>query len=585
MSAQQVGWVDASLRELIAPPIGAGVATDDLIRAAALLAGCGASCLEVLDPVSAKRSLERWAESPWDRLRAVVRMVERTPVGIYIAGRSLFGERPVGPDLVRRLVLCAAESGASRVRAFDPLNHADALLPVAEAAREASMTFVPVLHLGPAPGHADACWVDEAARLAALPGASAIAVADGGGHLTPTQLADLVRRVREATSLPVEVAVVATGGLAAPASLAAIQAGASVVHAAVGAAALVSGRPSVETIRAALEGSDRALSCDRAAIEQASRLLAPRFSAEVVRQGAHTANGPALGLPPKLAVGLSGRLSRLGLSDRIVAAAEEASVVARECGGLTVVNPFGEAIVAQAVEHIVAGERWRTIEATLADAVLGRWGELRGPVHADAAAGAAQAGHDPHEVALSLEAASAGAPAGLSEEDLLLWTQFPAGAERLHARRNSIDGEAFEESVPALDRDLLETLVSVMEEAGGVEVSVELHGARVTARPAAAGMAAAPAAGQAAAPVVDADGGFGRIQSPIVGTFYSASSPEADPFVKEGQRVAVGDTLCIIEAMKIFNEILAEADGVIRKVAVENAEPVEFGQLLFLIES
>jgi acetyl-CoA carboxylase biotin carboxyl carrier protein len=98
-------------------------------------------------------------------------------------------------------------------------------------------------------------------------------------------------------------------------------------------------------------------------------------------------------------------------------------------------------------------------------------------------------------------------------------------------------------------------------------------------------MAAAPSPGQAAAPVADADGGFGRIESPIVGTFYSASSPEADPFVKDGQRVAVGDTLCIIEAMKIFNEILAEADGVIRKVAVENAEPVEFGQLLFLIES
>ena len=381
------------------------------------------------------------------------------------------------------------------------------------------------------------------------------------------------------------MAVVATGGLAAPASLAAIQAGASVVHAAVGAAALVSGRPSVETIRAALDGSDRVLSCDRAAIEVASRLLAPSFSAEVVRQGAQTANGPALGLPPKLAVGMSGRLSRLGMSDRIVAAAEEASVVARECGGLTVVNPFGEAIVAQAVEHVATGERWKLIEATLADAVLGRWGTLRGPVDAEAAAGAQEAGHDAHEVALSLETASAGAPAGLSEEDLLLWTQFPAGAERLHLRRTSIDGEAFEESVPALDRDLLETLVSVMEEAGGVEVSVELHGARVTARPAAAGTAMPSSSGQAAAPVADPDGGFGRVESPIVGTYYGAPSPDADPFVTEGQRVAAGDTLCIIEAMKIFNEILAESAGVVRKIAVENAEPVEFGQLLFLIES
>ena len=124
-----------------------------------------------------------------------------------------------------------------------------------------------------------------------------------------------------------------------------------------------------------------------------------------------------------------------------------------------------------------------------------------------------------------------------------------------------------------------------MEEAGGVEVSVELHGARVTARPAAAGTAMPSSSGQAAAPVADPDGGFGRVESPIVGTYYGAPSPDADPFVTEGQRVAAGDTLCIIEAMKIFNEILAESAGVVRKIAVENAEPVEFGQLLFLIES
>ena len=69
------------------------------------------------------------------------------------------------------------------------------------------------------------------------------------------------------------------------------------------------------------------------------------------------------------------------------------------------------------------------------------------------------------------------------------------------------------------------------------------------------------------------------------GTFYSASSPEADPFIKPGDKVSKGDTLCIIEAMKIMNEIESEKSGVIKEVIVENGSPVEFNQPLFIIDS
>jgi acetyl-CoA carboxylase biotin carboxyl carrier protein len=75
------------------------------------------------------------------------------------------------------------------------------------------------------------------------------------------------------------------------------------------------------------------------------------------------------------------------------------------------------------------------------------------------------------------------------------------------------------------------------------------------------------------------------ILSPMPGTFYSASSPESDPFVKVGDTVSKGDTLCIIEAMKIMNEIESEKSGVIKEVIVENGNPVEFNQPLFIIET
>ena len=107
----------------------------------------------------------------------------------------------------------------------------------------------------------------------------------------------------------------------------------------------------------------------------------------------------------------------------------------------------------------------------------------------------------------------------------------------------------------------------------------------VAAAPAAA-PAPAPAAGPepAAAPAPAATDGLHEIVSPMVGTFYRSPSPDSPPFVSVGDRVESGQTLCILEAMKLMNELQAEVSGTIREIAVENAEPVEFGQVLFRVE-
>jgi acetyl-CoA carboxylase biotin carboxyl carrier protein len=75
------------------------------------------------------------------------------------------------------------------------------------------------------------------------------------------------------------------------------------------------------------------------------------------------------------------------------------------------------------------------------------------------------------------------------------------------------------------------------------------------------------------------------VVSPMVGTFYAAPNPESSPYVKTGSEVALGDTLCVIEAMKIFNHVDAECSGVIRKILKNSGDPVEFGETLFLIET
>jgi acetyl-CoA carboxylase biotin carboxyl carrier protein len=92
-------------------------------------------------------------------------------------------------------------------------------------------------------------------------------------------------------------------------------------------------------------------------------------------------------------------------------------------------------------------------------------------------------------------------------------------------------------------------------------------------------LAAAPAAGAAAVPVEEGH----IVKSPMVGTFYRSPSPGAPPFIEVGQSVTEGATLCIIEAMKLLNEIESDAAGVVKKILVENGQPVEYGQPLFVI--
>jgi oxaloacetate decarboxylase alpha subunit len=586
-SPDAVGYVDATLRDLAPFPWGSAVGTDDLGVAAAALSEVGARVLEALDARCARAALEARSESPWDRLRAVLREAGSTPVGVVVGARNLWGEGPLAPDVVRRFVLCAADSGARRVRATDPLNDPEAHAPLARACDEAGVEFVPTLIVGPAPAPDDPRWVEEAQALAALAGGATICVSDGAGHLSPALLAGLVEQVRAATGRAVEVQVQAPGGLSPLSATAAVGAGAAAVQASAGPVALVAARPSAETLRAALVGGGRVLDCAPSALDRAARVVGPMLPADRLRQAAAAVFGPAVAVPPALEAGLISRLGRLGLSRSLVVVAGESAAVARDIGAATLAYPLGGAILAQAARHVIDGRRWAEIEPEVAQVALGRAGRLRGPVAPEAleAAGAADPGPP---VPRDLAAVAEEAPQGLSEEDLVLWAMFAETTEPVVARRRSLGAEAANRpGQPAIDRDLLETLVDVVEASDEAEVSVEVSGARVTVRraPAAAAEAAgAPSPAGAAAGDDEEGDGLVSVTCPMVGTFYRRPAPDQPAFVEVGQQVEAGDTLCLIEAMKLFNEIVAEQAGVVRTIALEDAAPAEFGQLLFLLE-
>ena len=130
-----------------------------------------------------------------------------------------------------------------------------------------------------------------------------------------------------------------------------------------------------------------------------------------------------------------------------------------------------------------------------------------------------------------------------------------------------------------------ELKLSVRREAGNTKVIEAVASAPAPQAPAAAAAPSpAPAAPAAPAASSDASSGYVEIKSPMIGTFYRSANPESDPFVNVGDSVSVGQTVCIVEAMKLFNEIESEIGGKIVKVLVENGTPVEYDQPLYLVD-
>jgi acetyl-CoA carboxylase biotin carboxyl carrier protein len=176
-------------------------------------------------------------------------------------------------------------------------------------------------------------------------------------------------------------------------------------------------------------------------------------------------------------------------------------------------------------------------------------------------------------------------------------------AETPNRRNRSRQPNAAERPAASVNMDELRELISLLRDNGLAELELENEGFRVrlrresalgeSAQPSSAHHAAAPAPaasgpthpGTQATTAAAQDQDLHIISSPIVGTFYRSPSPAAEPFVKIGSNVEQDTVVCIIEAMKLMNEIQAEASGQVVKIYVENGQPVEYGQPLFGIQS
>jgi oxaloacetate decarboxylase alpha subunit len=595
--------VDTTIRLLSQEPFAARVETSRLLQVAELLDRAGFAYLEVSGGGCFDAAVRRGVESPWERMRAIAARCS-TPLGIALRGRLLAGTRPLSGELVRRFISSAAESGISVFRLHDPLNDLGNLREAAEAIHGAGKELAVGLVHSPGPEGWTDVLLERAEEVREL-GAARVLIHDPAGALDPGRARSLVERVGAASGVPVGLHAQGAAGAALAASVEAARAGAAVFACAIYPVAISLHRVSAEALSQSLEGVGLDAGVDRAILWRACELVDEPLGEEPVtplspRVAVRAAENS---LPAGLVAELDARLRAHGFGDRLDEVLAELNRIRAECGWPPLASPIGHMLGSQAVLHVLSAQRWHLIVDELRDLVEGRYGRTPGTIDAtvrravELIAAGAPAGNDYPQALDEIRGAAEGL--ATSEEELLLLALFGDDAKpllRAIRGRGVRDDEPAEAGLAVGESERIRELVRIVQESGIGELTIEAGGMRVTVRRSEEG-AEAPVASVAvpSSPVVaEADeelpaglperDGTIEVRSPMVGTFFRAPEPGAAPFVEVGDPVAPGQTLCILEAMKLMNEVKAEVEALVRRICVENAEPVEYGQLLFELD-
>ncbi|MBA2537119.1 MAG: acetyl-CoA carboxylase biotin carboxyl carrier protein, partial [Actinobacteria bacterium] len=408
--------------------------------------------------------------------------------------------------------------------------------------------------------------VEQARKLPEL-GASRVLIHDPSGSLEPHRADELVVALGEASGLPVGLYCQGAAG---------------------------------NTLAAALEGLGLGSGVNTEALWLASDLVDEHIGDEPVsplapRIGVRAAQHR---LPAGLVAALDVHLRANAAGDRMEDVLDELQRIRGEAGWPPLAAPIGQILASQALLHVLSATRYVTVVDELRALLEGWYGTPPGPVDPTVrrAVGLLSDGvaEEPPLDLDHLRSEAAGLAA--SEEELLLLALFGEEAEpllrsiRSRGRRDHPEGAGVERA----ETERIRELIRIVQESGIAEVTIEEGETRLTVRrtdePSEAVAAAAAAAAAAAGTVLEpplpepATNDLIRVEAPMVGTFYRAPSPGAEPFVDVGDAVEPGQTLCILEAMKLMNEVKAEHEALVRRVCVENEQAVEYGTLLFELE-
>ncbi len=564
-------------------------------------------------------------ENPWERLRSIKAETPNTPLAMLSRGQNLVGYKHYSKDICNHFIKAAHRNGIEVFRVFDALNDIRNIIDNAEAIKEHGGHFEGAISYTMSPVHTLDSFLEYGQALKDL-GADSIAIKDMAGMLTPYRTERMVKAFNVEIGLPVHIHCHYVGGMAPANIIKAAEAGASIADTAHAPLAFGNSHPAVEMIAAALQESRYDTELDLDLLFEIAEYW------EGVRKRGHYKRGVSSlihmqvyshQVPGGMMSNLVSQLEIQNAGNRLPEVMKEIPKVRAEVGYPPLVTPLSQIVGTQAVFNVLTGKRWSVVSKEMKDYLCGYYGKAPGPMDKEIVKKVVGDSEVlPPDVAPGSlitttydEVREEIGELAKTEEDVLMYALFPNEARTYlskHRTSEKVDFLLEQESSGTKEDDYVDInqireLVRVAEESGVGEIVVEEEGTRIAIRmpgSAAAGELVAPTVAPTAPAVAAVESGVatGRetpasaandvdrpshwkpVIAPMVGTFYVAPAPGEPPFVEVGDDVAANQTLCIVEAMKLMNEISADEMGTIREVCLEDATPVEYGTVLFYLE-
>lgn len=609
MKKKPIKIVDTTLRDAHQSLWATRMRTEDMLPVLEDIDDIGYYAVEMWGGATFDACLRFLDENPWDRLRVVKRHITKTPLQMLLRGQNIVGYRHYSDEIVRKFVSTAAKNGINIFRIFDALNDMRNVKPSIEAVKEAGGHAQGAVVYTVSPIHTIAHFAETAHEMVEM-GADSICIKDMAGLLTPVITEKLVKKLKAELSVPVNVHTHYIGGMAPMNYLKAIEAGADTIDTATFPIAFGNSQPATEMIVASLKETiyDSGLDLDKL-YKIAEYFESIRIKREFKRGVTSLDHMKVFShqVPGGMISNLFSQLEEQNALDRLPEVLEEIPQVRAEVGYPPLVTPLSQIVGTQAVINVLTGKRWGIIPQEMKDYIKGLYGKAPGKISKDIE----------KKVLVNGEVKIKTRPGDLldeafdkyedeigdlakSEEDIISYALFPAETRAfLERHKKGVEKEVFMigQEIDAVkegeevDIHKVKELIEVLETSELNEIVIEEGNARIFLRK---GTTSEKTIAKADVVVGSKDKGelteeqdkteskadenLKSIVSPMVGTFYRSPSPNDSPFVEEGDKVEKGQTVCILEAMKLMNEISVEEDGIIREICVGNAEAVQYGQ-------
>ena len=613
MRARRVRITDTTLRDGHQSLWATRMRTTEMLPILETMDEVGFNSLECWGGATFDASLRFLDEDPWERLRLIKKHVVRTPLQMLLRGQNLVGYRHYGDDIVRRFVYKAAENGIDVFRVFDALNDIRNFETAAAAIKETGKHFQAAVVYTISPVHSLDHYLEVAHKLVEM-GADSICIKDMAALLSPFYAEQLIGRLKAEIPVPIQLHCHYIGGLAPMTYLKAVEAGVDVIDTATVPLAFGNSQPATEMVVTALIGTPYDTELDLETLFS----IAKYFEKVRIETG-HDRGVTSLThmqvyshqVPGGMISNLESQLSEQNAMDRLPEVLEEIPIVRSEIGYPPLVTPMSQIVGTQAVLNVLSGRRWHIVPDEMKAYLRGKYGAAPGPVSKEVVSRVLGDEEPIHVRPADLVTETLEdyrdeiGELARTEEDLLSYALFPQTA-RPYLERHHIgpESDVFGVQIPAYlaqqagsalgveAADRVKDILALVEESDLEEVVIEQGDLKMTVRKAGAAPAVAAAPAQAApAPAAaeshgggDGLNGYHLVRSKWVATFYRSPSPQAPSFVEVGDEVEAGQTLCILEMMKMMNELTADVAGVVREILVENGETVQYGQPLFAIE-